>query len=130
MVHVRYRGGYAFTHNDHGPLDEGDVVEIGDYTYEQFSYMFVRIDDDTDHTDDDTRESSAPDSDTDSDADATDDVRALDPSTYTVGELAEALSAATLTPDELASILAAEESGKDRSTAKETIRDAMADIDA
>ena len=56
MVRVRYRGGYSFVHNEHGRLEEGDVVEIGEYTYAQFDQMFVPVDDAADHTEVDESE--------------------------------------------------------------------------
>lgn len=56
MVRVRYRGGYSFVHNEHGRLEEGDVVEIGAYTYAQFDQMFVPVDDEADHTASDSPE--------------------------------------------------------------------------
>jgi len=56
MVRVRYRGGHSFVHNEHGRLEEGDVVEIGEYTYAQFDQMFVPVDDEADHTEADASE--------------------------------------------------------------------------
>ena len=56
MIRVRYRGGHSFVHNEHGRLEEGDVVEIGEYTYAQFDQMFVPVDDEADHTVSDSSE--------------------------------------------------------------------------
>lgn len=67
MVRVRYRGGYSFTHNDHGTLSEGDIVDVSERTLEQFDYMFVPVDDNGHVADADT--AAVDDSDADSDGD-------------------------------------------------------------
>lgn len=76
MVKVRYRGGYSFTHNEHGQLEEGDIVDIGEYTLAQFGQMFDRVDDaaETDETTPDTSDDSDGGSDTPADSDADDAV--------------------------------------------------------
>ena len=72
-------------------------------------------------------ESDAPD---ETDVDDADGPLALDPSNYTVSELRDALDVSELSDSDLDATLAAEESGKDRDTAKEAIRAAMTDAPA
>lgn len=69
MVRVRFRGEYTFTHNEHGPLDDGDIVEIGEYTLATLDHMFVPVDDDGSPSDSGdavsaSAETDAPESDT------------------------------------------------------------------
>ena len=62
-------------------------------------------------------------------AESADKPLALDPSNYSVSDLRDALSVTDLSVSDLEATLAAEESGKDRDTATEAIRGAMADAE-
>lgn len=124
MVRVQYRGNHSFVHNEAGELSEGDVVEIGDYTYEQFGFMFRPVDDDEGDTD------TAPDSaETEDDAAEptaeTDDL--FDPNEHTVSDLRDELGEMGLSAEMGEALLAAERDGKNRETALDAIEAAMPD---
>ena len=124
MVRVRYRGGYSFTHNEHGELEEGDVVDVGEYTAEQFDGMFVRVDEESDLADESAGDADGDDGGSDDDEADTATDAPVAPGEFAVDELRDHLAEADYSAGELDALESAERDGKGRTTALDAIDDA------